>query len=290
MPGANKTGGSKYKAFKSNRDKTVVKRAVVDVDVMAGDGYYAKVKSIAGGSYVNVLLHTGELGKAVIRGAMKRTKIRKDDILLLISDNQKNLEVVKIIKAYDRDAMNVKKYSSVLGCDLFEENNPESVIDTEKAKKLALASRQKNNTIARNTDRDTEQYTDPHLLAAEYFSESESEDEEDKVDELGNVIVDESEEKQIKKNKNIFVSPNNPLYQFDESNEESESSQKVTTSRFANDSSSEESESEEESEREEEVVAKPTINNKSNKNFDKRKNNLTKKESDSSLDEMIDDI
>lgn len=221
MPG-NTRGGKGYKKGKTNRVRPVRQEKTVDVE--GGYAFYGIVTKLIGDNTLIVKLNDNSEIKVNVPGRMrKRVWIKKDSKIALTKDEKNNYEIVKVIKEVDNESRVVDRimkdatsHNEFYDDNIDMDDGGDSIVNQEKRKPSKQTMKKRD--IARNRDRDTEQFTDPLLLQNEVLpkkasglagneesesdesnesigsDESETDDSEinvKKTDEFGNDIVDE---------------------------------------------------------------------------------------------------
>jgi translation initiation factor IF-1 len=99
----NTRGGKGYKKGKTGRVKTRPEKVIESVNVLEGEGFYARVKKRLGGkpAKFEVVLSNGTTSEVIARGKMHKKVWINPGMLVLVNSGN---EIVKIIKENDKDA------------------------------------------------------------------------------------------------------------------------------------------------------------------------------------------
>ena len=104
MPKPNERGGKGYKKNHTNRDRFRPEKKIESVDVVAGEGFYARIVKRLGGkpATFEVTLSNGNSSTVIARGKMHKKAWVNPGMLVLVN---KTGEIIKIVKDSDKSAV-----------------------------------------------------------------------------------------------------------------------------------------------------------------------------------------
>lgn len=122
----------KTKRNKTGRKK--IERKIPDINVAAGEGYYATIEKIIGGNRLSVKLHTGEIHEAIIRGRDRNKNWMRVGQKVLLNEFFEIEEVIRDtnMKAGEAEKLLRKNGSSAFGVSFQDYDSSESESDSEE--------------------------------------------------------------------------------------------------------------------------------------------------------------